>query len=547
MTTRSHKYTTLFSNITQYLERFSSSKMPSYSSAQFYKDWRYAIEKDFTNPAGEQVKYAPDGFRPWGNERHKLPFSKAPEGATVNSDCSLIAIAVEDNIYIYDTVNFAEIVVCKGHISKVDALAFQPGNPKTLVSSAQNNYGGSAPAEPTIIIWDLDKEQANPLMEARVITSIATQAAETVAENLLMAQPRLELSEEEERSITSAIEPIISRIVRTHAIANQRTINGRLSTSFQAEILSPSGSRLIYMPGRRPRSNDVDRWDVKIYDMTTNEDVFTLKGHTDALMWTGYSPDETMIATVAWDQSMRIWDSTTGEQKYKFSTSGQNWTGAFSPDSQRFAGTCGDGTFYAYSLTDGATLVKHKAGSSWMRALDWSTDSNLLAIGERRSNKAGTFILYDVDKNEVLQERILSTEACKVGPEYKSFMGSYLECYKVKFVDGGRKVTVLTSGDGGIETYDLEAWEKWRFARPGIDPPFDEEPERGAEEETEETVENETQKKRAINMDFDNPLVHGGYHMTVWEDHKRETIFFASMDGDAVRIWDIPMTKETAS
>ena len=34
----------------------------------------------------------------------------------------------------------------------------------------------------------------------------------------------------------------------------------------------------------------------------------------------------------------------------------------------------------------------------------------------------------------------------------------------------------------------------------------------------------------------ENRLVSGGYHMTVWEDQRRGTIFYASMDGDAVRI-----------
>ena len=518
--------------------------MPRYSSAQFYKDWRYSLEKDFTDPAGEQVKYAADGFRTWGSELHKLPFPKAPENASVNSDCSLIAIAVDDNIYIYDTVNFAEVLVCKGHVSKVDALTFQPGSPKVLVSSAQNNYAGTFPSEPTIIIWDLDKEQEHPMMEASVISTIASQATDSVVENFLMAKPKIELSDEEEKSLTSAIEPVVSRIVRTHAALNQLTISGRLSTSFQAELFSPSGSHLIYMPGKRPRSNDVDRWDVKIYSMATHEDVLTLRGHTDALMWTGYSPDETMIGTVAWDQSMRIWDAVTGKQKYVFATSGQNWTGAFSPDSKKFAGTCGNGTFYVYSLNDGSTLVKQKSGQSWMRALGWSADSNILAVGEGHGLKPGSFILFDVDKKEAIQERILSTEACKVPAEYKSWMGNSLECCAVKFVDGGRKVLVMTSGDGGIETYDLETWEKWRFARPDIDPPFHDETEE-EEEEIEELDEkgNKRKKERSFDSNFDNPLVHGGYHMTVWEDHKRGSIFYASMDGDAVRIWEIPMTK----
>ena len=514
-----------------------------YSTAQFYKDWRYSVEQDFTDPAGEQVKYAADGFRTWGGELHKLPFSKAPENAAVNSDHSRIAVAVDDNIYIYETVNFTEFFVCKGHVSKIDTLAFQPGNPKVLVSSAQNNYAGSVPTEPTIIIWDLDEVVKHPIMDRSIVSSIASQATDNVVENLLMAHPRIELSEEQEKSLTSAIEPIISRIVRTNAVSKQRTISGRISTSFQAEIFSSSGSHLTYMPGKRPRSNDVDEWDLKIYSMATHEDILTLSGHTDALMWTGYSPDETMIGTVAWDQSMRIWDAVSGEQRYIFETNGQNWTGGFSPDSKRFAGTCGKGTFYVYSLTDGATLVKQSTGQSWMRALDWSTDNNILAVGEGHGSKAGRFTLFDVDKKEVIQERILSVEACKVPPEYKKWLGNSLECSAVKFMDGGRKVLVLTSGDGGIETYDLETWEKWRFARTGIDPPFEDDPYE-EEKEVEEVDEkgNKKKKERPFNADFDNPLVNGGYHMTVWEDHKRGTIFYASLDGDAVRIWDIPMT-----
>jgi WD40 repeat protein len=525
--------------------------MPRYSSAQFYKDWRYSVEKDFKDPSGELVKYAQDGFRTWGSERYKLPFSKVPVGASVNCDSSLIAIAVGDDIYIYDTVNFKQVLVCKGHISQVDSLAFQPGNPKVLVSSAQNYRGGSTPAEPTIIVWDLDEVQEHHMLESSVIASIASQATDGVVDNLLMAQPRLELSAEEEMSLTSAIEPVIERIVRTHATAKLRTVKGRLTTSFQSEIFSPSGKYMIYMPGRWPGSNGSDRWDVRIYSMSTHEDFFTLgplKGHTDAIMWTGYSPDETMIATVAWDESMRIWDAETGREKYKFKTSGQNWTGGFSPNSQRFAGTCGNGTFYVYSLSDGATLLKHKWDrSSWMRALDWSPDSNTLGIGEGHGSKAGRFVLYDVDKKEFMQERILSTEACKVGPEYKSFMGSYLEGHGVKFVDGGRKVVILTSGDGGIETYDLETWKKWRFARPGVDPPFEDEPKIEEQEEDTEEIAGKGKQKKGSVEDFDNPLVHGGYHMTVWEDQKKGTLFYASMDGDSVRIWDIPMTKENES
>jgi hypothetical protein len=74
-----------------------------------------------------------------------------------------------------------------------------------------------------------------------------------------MAQLRLELSVKEEKSLITVIELVTSRIDRTHVVANERIINGRLSTSFQSQIFSPSGSHVIYMPRGRPNANGHDK------------------------------------------------------------------------------------------------------------------------------------------------------------------------------------------------------------------------------------------------------------------------------------------------
>lgn len=490
--------------------------MPSYSSAQFYEDWRYCVQKDFTNPSGEPVKYAQDGLRTWGSEWKKLSFPKSPDLAAVNCDASLIAISTDDDIHIHDTTNFSQVLILKGHVTHIDGLAFQPGKPKILVSSAQNNRGGSLPAEPTIIIWDLDKQASFPSIEDSVIADIASNATQTISQNLRETQHQVELSATEAGSLTSEIEPLISRIIKTHSIANNKTIHGRLGTKFQSEIFSPSGSQMIYLPGNRPRSNSKATWDIRVFSMATHEDVLTLSGHTDAIMWTGFSPDENFIGTVAWDQSMRIWDATNGQQIYKFETDQQNWTGGFSPNSQMFAGTCGNGTFYVYSMSDGSTLIEEKLDKdySWTRALSWSTDNKTLAMG------TGKFFLYDVENKAIPQERILSKDKSKMGDEFKRMLG--VECVGVRFVDGGRKVVVQTSGDGGIEIYDLETWEKWRFARPGVD----------------EELGGEIPKLK------DGVLFRGVHGMTVWEDRSRGKILIANMFGDAMRIWDVPMSKE---
>jgi hypothetical protein len=175
-----------------------------------------------------------------------------------------------------------------------------------------------------------------------------------------------------------------------------------------------------------------------------------------------------------------------------------------------------------------------------MRALSWSADSKVVAVGEGHAlhDGPGRLFLYDVERKEVTQERILSIEACVAVPDNRKFLGNNLECCVVRFVDGGRKIVVLTSGDGGIETYDLETWKKWRFARPGVDVGIEREV-KGEEKKIKEDIDKVQQKENEENV-----MVYGANRMTVWEDQKRGIFWIASMDGDAVRIWDVPRTKE---
>lgn len=61
-----------------------------------------------------------------------------------------------------------------------------------------------------------------------------------------------------------------------------------------------------------------------VLDMATGRETCRLKGHTDAIMWAGWSLDDTVIATASWDGTYRVWDVKTGECKNTISpTNGQ--------------------------------------------------------------------------------------------------------------------------------------------------------------------------------------------------------------------------------
>jgi hypothetical protein len=158
--------------------------------------------------------------------------------------------------------------------------------------------------------------------------------------------------------------------------------------------------------------------------MLEYKDILTLADHTDRILWTGYSSDENMIGTVS-DQTICIWNS---------------------------ARVCPERTCWLYAYLKVVTR--------------WPS----VAIGTFNIFEPGVVFLYDVGNTKITQKQVLSTNLCAVEPEMAKNMATFLECSAVEFVDEGRKLVVLTSGDGGIETYDLQKWEKWRFVQADCDP-----------------------------------------------------------------------------
>ncbi|MCJ1366650.1 hypothetical protein MMC16_005780 [Acarospora aff. strigata] len=441
--------------------------LTSYSSDQFYKDWVYAGDEDFKSEDGVPATYAPGQPCEWDSEHVKIPLHTEPGPESLNADGALLAVGLGHDIHIWTITNLKISLyqVLKGHISRVDDMYFHPKDPKMLVSCAMNHYGGSVRADPAIIFWNLDEQRRRALESENNIKSLATQAVGTIATGLHSSKSPWVLDSSEKTDLAQSIGEAITTLNVKSQLRDNTHIFGRFpGPTSGANAFNSTGTSMIFLPGDRPASNRVDKWDICILDVAAKRVYRTLEGHTDAIMWVGFSPDNKFIASVCWDKTFRIWDHATGTLLHTFHSKSQNWTGSFSPNSQLFAGSAGEGRVWVWDLTTGEQVITHESGTydislSSVRSINWSPDGKHIALG---GGALGRLIIVSLATQSIVQKRVLSAKNCP--EEARHILRNYLSVRSMQFIDGGRRIAYKTSGDNGVEVYDFVDNQKWRFA-----------------------------------------------------------------------------------
>ncbi len=136
---------------------------------------------------------------------------------------------------------------------------------------------------------------------------------------------------------------------------------------------SPDGQRLA------SGSNDQT---VKIWDSATGEELFALKGHAGEVWGVAFSPDGQRLASGSNDQTVKIWDSATGKELFDLKGhAGFVRCVAFSPDGQRLASGSWDRTVKIWDSATGRELLALKGHAGPVSGVAFSPNGQRLASG----------------------------------------------------------------------------------------------------------------------------------------------------------------------
>ncbi|MCE2448374.1 MAG: T9SS type A sorting domain-containing protein [Candidatus Latescibacteria bacterium] len=134
---------------------------------------------------------------------------------------------------------------------------------------------------------------------------------------------------------------------------------------------------------------------VRLWDVHTGQQKQTLKGYTKRVHSVAFSPDGQTLTSVSGDGTVWLWDVHTGKHKQTLKDHVNSI--AFSPDGQTIASASGDGTILLWDVHTGQQKQTLKGHVNAVESVAFSPDRQTLAS----ASLDGTILLWDITEPPV--------------------------------------------------------------------------------------------------------------------------------------------------
>jgi len=138
-------------------------------------------------------------------------------------------------------------------------------------------------------------------------------------------------------------------------------------------VFSPDGSLV---------ASAADDNSVRLWDAATGAEIRTLSGHTNRVTNVTFSPDGKMLLSTAWDTTARLWDVETGrELRQLVGHSRAVFGAAFSPDGKMALTGSADLTIRLWEVATGSEIREFDGHTNWVLSVMFSPDGRFILSG----------------------------------------------------------------------------------------------------------------------------------------------------------------------
>jgi hypothetical protein len=193
---------------------------------------------------------------------------------------------------------------------------------------------------------------------------------------------------------------------------------------------------------------------IKLWNLGNGQELRTLKGHTSYLNAVVFSPDGQLLASAGADQTIRLWDLNTG-QEIRILTGHSSYVNAisFSPDGQLLASASADRTIKLWNVQTGELLHTLEGHGSYVNAVVFTPDGEQL-ISASADQTIRVWTVATGTEAQILKGHSSFVEAIAMSPDGQRLLsGGADQTLKVWDLTTGTVRYTLTGFDAHIKQF----------------------------------------------------------------------------------------------